>query len=54
MKEKEARKLAEKHWERVEPLVLLHFSPVAIATMKYLSISFMVHGIKHLQEEKDA
>ena len=50
MTEEKAKELAEEHWEWLEPILLPHYSPVAIATMKYLYITAMVHGIKHGQE----
>lgn len=46
------QQLAEKHWEWLEPILMPHFTPMEIATMEYLYITAMVHGIKHGQENK--
>ncbi len=45
------KRLAEAHWEWLEPLLLPHYDSLAIATMKYLYITAMVHGFKHKVEE---
>ncbi len=38
------------HWDWLEPLLIPHYSPSAIVTMKYLYTTAMAHGIKHAIE----
>ena len=41
------KKLAELHWEWLEPLLSPHFDTKTLTTMKYLYITAMIHGYKH-------
>lgn len=44
------KKIAELHWEWVEPLLKPHYTPEVLATMKYLYSTAMIHGWKHREE----
>ena len=44
------QQLIENHWDWLEPILIPHFTPVELATMKYLYITAMLHGIKHGEE----
>ena len=41
------KKLAEAHWEWLEPLLQPHFDSKTLAIMKYLYVTAMIHGYKH-------